>query len=41
MRIGNPTTTVHFAMKFLNYGGLLRGHGEGGVGWGPSAKFGQ
>ena len=25
MRIGNPTTTVHFAMKFLNYGGLLRG----------------
>ena len=25
MRIGKPTTTVHFAMKFLNYFGLLRG----------------
>ena len=29
VRIGKPTTTVHFAMKFLNYFGLLMGHGEG------------
>ena len=29
MRIGNPTTTVHFAMKFLNYFGLLRGMVKG------------
>ena len=41
MRIGNPTTTVHFAMKFLNYFGLLRGMVKGVVGWGPNAKFGQ
>ena len=37
VRIGKPTTTVHFAMKFLNYFGLLMGHGEGGVWWGPNA----
>ena len=29
VRIGNPTTTVHFAMKFLNHFGLLRGMVKG------------
>ena len=29
MRIGNPSTSVHFAMKFLNYFGLLRGMVKG------------
>ena len=32
MRIGKPTTTVHFAMKCLNYFGLLRGIMKGGGG---------
>ena len=29
MRIGNPNTSVHFAMKFFNYFGLLRGMVKG------------
>ena len=37
MRIGNPTTTVHFAMKFLNYFGLLRGMVKGV--WGGVQKM--
>ena len=37
MRIGNPTTSVHFAMKFLNYFGLLRGMVKGV--WGGVQKM--
>ena len=37
VRIGNPTTTVHFAMKFLNYFGLLKGMVKGV--WGGVQKM--
>ena len=40
MRIGKPTTTVHFAMKCLNYFGLLRGMVKGVWGRVQVQKFG-